>query len=112
MARIAEHAEIELTDPSHQKLVDDLLSKDKFLDAAEVIRTNISAAEYSAVIKEKFITLGYTPSVSHEHVVRTLPKIFVTTNYDTIMESTLTKVAGIDSFTQFEHATNGLNDSI
>ena len=89
-----------------------LIEKEQYLDAAEVIRTNISAGEYASELKSSFITAGYQPSSAHEHIVKIAPKVFATTNFDTLMETALVDFSGLDSFTQFEHSTNGLNDSI
>jgi hypothetical protein len=93
-------------------LADQLITDKKFLDAAEVVRSNIPSAEYSSVIKSRFLTPAYGPSKAHKSVVQIAPKIFLTTNYDTIIESTLTSASGIDSYTQFEYGTEGLNDAI
>lgn len=101
-----------LSNGDKKDLANFLIEKEKYLDAAEVIRTNISSGEYASELKASFVTASYKPSASHEYIVMTSPKIFATTNFDTLMETALVDFSGLDSFTQFEHSTSGLNDAI
>lgn len=101
-----------LTEANDIQLVNEFLEHKKFLDAGEVIRTKGSDAEYNAKIKEVFIESGFKPSVSHAVIVNIAPKIISTTNFDTLMESSLIDNSGNDSFTQFDHTRDGLLDAI
>lgn len=93
-------------------LVTEFIAERRYLDAAEIIRLKGRAAEFNARIYSTFIQRNYLPSLSHELLVDIAPKIFVTTNYDTIVEGALIKASGHNSFTQFEYTRDGLLDAI
>jgi hypothetical protein len=101
-----------LADDSDKTLVDEFISQKKYLDAAEVIRTKGHRAEYNSKIRETFIESGFVPSRSHEILVNIAPRVFSTTNYDTLLEGALIENSGRDSFTQYEHTRDGLLDSV
>jgi hypothetical protein len=58
----------------------------EYLDAAEVICSKISTADYSAIMRTEFVTPKYQPSSVHRSVLKMDPKIVITTNYDDIYE--------------------------
>ena len=93
-------------------LVDEFISQKKYLDAAEVIRTKGSTAEYNSKIREIFVEKNYLASESHKDLVNISPRIISTTNYDTLIEGALIDNAGHNSFTQYEHTRDGLLDSV
>ncbi|MDB5278798.1 MAG: hypothetical protein JWR61_3753 [Ferruginibacter sp.] len=65
----------------------DYKQKEKYLDAAEIIKKNISPADFSAFIREELVTPRYKPSKIHESILDIDPKIIITTNYDDIYDS-------------------------
>ncbi|RBM32081.1 SIR2 family NAD-dependent protein deacylase, partial [Vibrio tarriae] len=65
-----------------------------------------------AKIREIFIERNYIPSASHIKLVDISPRIFSTTNYDTLVEGALIENSGHNSFTQHEHTRDGLLDSV
>ena len=67
--------------------VDDLLAKDKFLDAAEILLSKVPPADFARVIREKFVQPRYSHSSIHEAILTIDPKVVVTTNYDDIYDS-------------------------
>jgi hypothetical protein len=101
-----------LTNADDKALVEEFVSQKKYLDAAEVIREKGVSPEYNAVINEIFISSKLKPSTSHELLVNISPKIFCTTNYDTLIEGALIETSGNDSFTQYEHTREGLINAI
>ncbi|WLW66138.1 SIR2 family protein [Psychrobacter sp. van23A] len=101
-----------LNNSSDKVLVDEFISQKRYLDAAEVIRTKGSPAEYNAKIRETFIDNNFLPSDAHKDLVNISPRIFSTTNYDTLIEGAIIENAGHNSFTQYEHTREGLLDSI
>ena len=110
--RLLENLSERLAKSDAKNLANFLINKEKYLDAAEVIRTNISAGEYASELKASFVTASYQPSSAHRYIIKIAPKIFATTNFDTLMETALVDFSGLDSFTQFDHSTSGLNDAI
>lgn len=67
--------------------IQDYIQKEKYLEAAEVIKKNISPADFSAFIREELVTPRYKPSKIHESILEIDPKILITTNYDDIYDS-------------------------
>jgi hypothetical protein len=68
-------------------IIEDYISKEKYLDAAEIIVKNISPANFSGFFREELITPRYKPSKIHESVLEIDPKIVITTNYDDIYDT-------------------------
>lgn len=63
-----------------------LINEKLFLEAAEVICSHVSAADFAAKMRAEFVTPRYQPSEIHKAVLRMDPKIVVTTNYDEIYD--------------------------
>lgn len=93
-------------------LIQEFVSEKRYLDAAEIIRLKGSAAEFGAKVRRLFIEPEYDISLSHQLLVGIAPKIFVTTNYDTLLEGALIAGPGHNSYTQFEHTREGLLDAV
>ncbi len=68
-------------------VVTDYVVKEKYLEAAEIIKSNISPANFSTFIREELVTPRYKQSKIHEVVLDIDPKIVITTNYDDIYDS-------------------------
>lgn len=66
---------------------DDLLAKEKFLDAAEVLLAKIPPADFTRLVREQFVQPRFTNSAIHLAVLNLDPKIVVTTNYDDIYDT-------------------------
>lgn len=96
----------------HQSLAQSFIEEKKFLDAAEIIRTHGRQADFNSIITEEFFSKTFIPSISHNTIVEISPKIIVTTNYDSIIESALIDISGNNSFHSFEYNTDGLIDAI
>jgi len=58
----------------------------QYLDAAEIICSRISQADFSTIMRAEFVTPRYQPSAVHKSVLKMDPKIVITTNYDDIYE--------------------------
>lgn len=82
-------------------VIDHLLAQTKFLDAAEIIRSKITSADFSRIVRESFVQPRYVPCSLHESVLTMDPKIVVTTNYDEVY----------DTFCRSGTARNGYNVS-
>lgn len=67
--------------------IEDLIFKEKYLDAAEIILNKISSADFTRIIRELFVTPRYQASSIHESILKIDPKIVVTTNYDDIYDN-------------------------
>lgn len=88
-----------MNDRSDEPLIRDLISKEKFLDAAEIIYNNISTANYSSYLRDTFQAPRFKPSIIHESVFNIDPKIVITTNYDEIY----------DNYCKLGNSSNGYN---
>ncbi len=76
-----------MNDRQDEILIRDLLDKEKFLDAAEIILENISPANYTDYLRTKLQLPRFQPSSIHEAVFRIEPKVVITTNYDDIYDN-------------------------
>lgn len=92
--------------------IDEFISEKRYLDAAELIRIKGRSAEFNSRIKQTFVERNYVPSECHKLLVDIAPKIFVTTNYDTLLEGALINQSGHNSYTQYEHTRDGLLDAL
>ena len=72
---------------SDKPVIRDLIQKEKYLDAAEIIISNISPSNYTEYIREKLQLPRFQPSAIHEAVFKIDPKIVITTNYDDIYDN-------------------------
>lgn len=76
-----------LPDTADKTIIDDLLFKEKYLDAAEIILCKISAADFARIIRQLFVQPRYQPCHIHQNVLVIDPKIVITTNYDDIYDN-------------------------
>ncbi|MGN6402325.1 MAG: hypothetical protein ACTHMD_17835, partial [Flavisolibacter sp.] len=76
-----------MADRTDLPTIEDYIQKEKYLEAAEVIKKNISPADFSAFIREELVIPRYKPSKIHESILEIDPKILITTNYDDIYDS-------------------------
>lgn len=67
--------------------IDQLLEKEKYLDAAELIINKLPPAEFTRAIRKLFVQPRYDKSSIHESTLRIDPKVVVTTNYDDIYDT-------------------------
>jgi len=67
--------------------VTSLVTKERFLDAAEIIVAKANTADYAGFIREIFVDPHFGHFPIHEEIYKLEPKIVVTTNYDDIYES-------------------------
>jgi hypothetical protein len=82
-----------------EPIIRDLLGKEKFLDAAEIILENISPANYTDYLRTTLQLPRFKPSAIHEAVFKIDPKVVITTNYDDIY----------DNYCKLGKSTNGYN---
>lgn len=79
---------------SERTYANSLISSGRLLEAAEVIRMNISAPEFTRIIRENLRNPDYQPSGIHKAIIEIDPKIVITTNYDEIYEKLFRNLAG------------------
>lgn len=65
----------------------DLLDNGSPLDAAQIVADSLSAADFALFIRDQFERPHFEPSELHRLVLEIDPKVMITTNYDTILES-------------------------
>lgn len=74
-------------DEISKPIADNLIAKEKYLDAAEVLFGSINPADFASYIREVMAEPRYQASDIHEYVLNLDPKIVVTTNYDDIYDT-------------------------
>lgn len=67
--------------------INQLIQKDRFLDAAEILLSKITRADFSRVVRSNFVLPRFSHSKLHEAILEIDPKIVVTTNYDDIYDN-------------------------
>lgn len=72
--------------PAEQDTARQLISEKKFLEAAEIIRADVTAPEFTQFVREQLVIPKFQPSEVHRAVLQIDPKVVVTTNYDDIYE--------------------------
>lgn len=75
-----------LRSDADKDLVRELIRKEQYLDAAQVIVDEADHAEFEFYIRSEFMIPKYKPSPVHEMLMELDPKIVITTNYDDIYE--------------------------
>jgi hypothetical protein len=96
-------ANIQHLSSQNQLIIEDLMNKDKYLDAAEVIYELTSKADFSTLIRNTFDIPRFKQSSIHESIIDIDPKVVITTNYDKIYDNYCTITTG--------SATEGYNVS-
>lgn len=76
-----------MRDKSDEAYIRSLITEKRFLDAAEVMRTRVSDADFSLFVTREFETPHFQPSEIHKSVHLLDPKIVVTTNFDAIYDN-------------------------
>lgn len=74
-------------DDASKQIADNLIAKEKYLDAAEVLFGSINSADFASYIREVLAEPRFQASDIHRHVLNLDPKIVVTTNYDDIYDN-------------------------
>ncbi len=83
-----------LSNPADKDEVTSLLGKEKFLEAAQIIRDGSLAAEFSSFIDQTFVHPKYKASKLHELIYSLDAKIVISPNYDTIFEDFCRQYSG------------------
>lgn len=70
-----------------ESIINDLIEKEKFLDAAEIIYSLVHSADFTNFIRVTLDTPKFQSSRIHKSILYIDPKIVITTNYDKIYEN-------------------------
>ncbi len=76
-----------IAEPDLSKLANELIDKERYLDAAEIIVAKTRTSDFSQFIREKLKSPAFEPSEIHKVVYQLDAKIVLTLNYDEIYES-------------------------
>lgn len=82
-----EELKSKIPESSQTGTIDDLIAKEKYLDAAEVILNKLPPADFTHIIRTLFVQPRFSKSSIHESVLKIDPKVVVTTNYDDVYDS-------------------------
>lgn len=75
-----------IPDDDDKSFANELIRTSDFLNAAEVIHTKITPADYDRYFTQEFIVPRFDASDMHKSILNIDPKVVVTTNFDTIYE--------------------------
>ena len=79
------------TTAKEQNSIKSLIKKERYLDAAEIIRQRIDPSDFSQLIRTTFQLPKYEPSIIHKNILSIDPKVVITTNYDRIYDDFCTQ---------------------
>jgi len=87
-----------LPNTDNEVIIRDFMSKEKYLEAAEIIYHDISKPEFSRFVRQELDIPRYVASKIHESVLILDPKVVITTNYDTIYENYCREGAAVEGY--------------
>ncbi|NKR92806.1 hypothetical protein GS483_11815 [Rhodococcus hoagii] len=87
-----------------------LTEKDRYLDAAEVIRCNLSNQEYSRILAREFRSIE--TAELHEAILRLDQRVVMTTNYDTAYEDLCMRGNARDGYSVLNYYDRGLGNRL
>lgn len=93
-------------------LVEAMLTKEQYLDAAEVVFSRIEPADARNFFRSRFYTPHYEKSEIHELVLELDPKIVITTNYDEIYDDYCAGGAARDGYSVRRYYEDNVLDEI
>lgn len=110
--KLLEDAMALVGDAAIPPLARELLAKEQYLDAAELIFSRIEAAEARNFFRTRFDIPNYAKSEIHEIVLDLDPKILITTNYDQIYDDYCASGAARDGYTVRKYYDDSVLDEI
>jgi hypothetical protein len=90
----------------------DLIKTERYLDAAEVIKRDMIAAEYNAFLQQELRDPNFQPSKSHEYLRELDLSVVITTNYDTIYEDCCRNGQSANLYNTIRYSDDGLLDDL
>ncbi|OZD61057.1 hypothetical protein CH263_19475 [Rhodococcus sp. 06-1059B-a] len=90
--------------------VSKLTEKERFLDAAQIIRSKLTSQEYSRVLAREFRSIE--TGLLHESVLRLDQRVVMTTNYDSAYEDLCTRGDGRDGYSVLNYYDRGLGNRL
>lgn len=100
---LADSANCSVADVAH---IRSLVEKERYLDAAEIIRTGLTSQEYSRILTREFSNIE--TGDLHSSIIRLDQRIVMTTNYDSAYEDLCTRGAARDGYTMLNYYDAGL----
>jgi len=82
-----ESLENKMSNRNNSLFVKELIKKEKYLEAAEIIKEEISPGDFTAFMRDTFVVPRFKHSKIHEFILELDPKIVITTNYDEIYDN-------------------------
>ncbi|NVN50655.1 SIR2 family protein [Mycolicibacterium hippocampi] len=99
-------AEAASCSPDDHRYVEELSEKERYLDAAQVIRANLRTQEYGRVLADEFKNLE--TGALHEAVLRLDQRVVMTTNYDSAYEDLCVQGQARDGYSVLNYYDPGL----
>jgi len=92
--------------------VTDLISKERYLDAAEIIKENVAPGDFQRTMRAVFSAPDYVPSEMHKSIYDLDAKIVITTNYDQIYERYCGTFTGKPYYNTLQYFDSNVLDEI
>jgi hypothetical protein len=85
---------VDLVPAEHRDYARELIDKEQYLDAAQVIFDNSNSADRTRFFRDTLDAPRFQASAIHKTIYNLDPKIVITTNYDQIYEDLLSTRTG------------------
>ncbi|MBL8822799.1 MAG: SIR2 family protein [Planctomycetia bacterium] len=82
-----EHLMAKMQTTSEQAIAESLIAEKRYLEAAEVIKSDVAIADFTQFIRDELVAPKFAASEIHKSVLQIDPKIVLTTNYDDIYDT-------------------------
>ncbi len=92
--------------------VEDLIAKERYLDAAEIVKEQVTPGDFQRVLRATFSSPDYAPSEMHKSIYDLDAKIVITTNYDQIYEKYCSTFSGNPYYNTLQYFDQNLLDEI
>lgn len=100
-----------LHDAGDKSEVKSLLAKERYLDAAEVIKENVDSGDFQTALRNA-LSGDYEPSAIHKAIYDIDAKVVITTNYDQIYEKYCSRFSGKPFYNTLKHSDTNILDDI
>ena len=78
---------IKMPHETERRTAQRLVAEAKYLEAAEIICSDVPAADFAQFIRDTFVSPRFTASAIHNAVLKIDPKVTITTNYDDVYDN-------------------------
>lgn len=99
-------------DKTDRDEIQKLTAAERFLDAAQIIRDKVVAADFDQVIRQELQDPDFQPAEVHDLILKLDPKVVITTNYDDIYERNSFRAGAKSAYNALSYRDQNVLDDI